>query len=162
MKNDITNLITEVIDIVKDVPQEYQKGSFEVLLNYFLTQAIPPSNTRRKKQTTQKQNSETNRLQAILNSNFDWRSTRIKKLKGIIQYIKILDTVQKEFHINRLSASDIKTILEQKFREKKTTNAISMSLMESIGNYVDRIKEDKEYKYAITVSGKEKLEQILE
>ena len=160
MKDDINKLIINVIDMVKDVPQEYQKGSFEVLLNYFLMQSASSPNTHMKKQTTKKQHSETNTLQVILNDNYDWASTGIKKLKGIMQYIKILNTVQNEFHIGALYASDIKTILEQKFRQKKTSNAISMSLMKSVGNYVNRIKENNGYKYKITASGKEKLQQI--
>lgn len=160
MIDNISKLIKEVISMVKDVPEEYQKSSFEVLLNYFLAQSTSPSNTRRKKQTVQK-HSETDDLPAILNSKYDWASTGIKKLKGITQYIRILDVVQKEFNIDTLSASDIKTILDQKFRQKKTINAISMSLMESVGNYVNRIREDKEYKYGITASGKEKLQQVM-
>lgn len=71
-----------------------------------------------------------------------------------------MKTVKNDFSIDTLSASDITTILEQKFRERKTVNAVSMSLMESVGKYVDRIKEDKGYRYRITASGEERLSSI--
>ena len=161
MTDDIKNLITDVIGMVEDVPEDFQRSSFEVLLNYFLIQSQPSLNMRVKKRTAQK-HSKTDSLQVILNSKYDWASTGIKQLKGIMQYIKILDVVQQEFGVDKLSTSEIKTILEQKFRQKKTISAISMSLMTFVGVYVDRFKEDKEYKYGITVSGQEKLIKSLE
>ena len=160
MTNDITNLIAKVIDMVEGVPKEFQKSSFEILLGYFLMQSQLPLDTRTKKQTTQKR-SEPDTLQRILSSEYDWASTEITQLNGAMQYIKILDVVQQEFTVDSLSVSEIKIILEQKFRQKKTTNAISMALMTFVGKYVDRIK-DKEYKYRVTASGRKKLEQNLE
>ena len=162
MKNNINKLIMNVIYMIKDVPEEYQKSSFEILLNHFLRQSTPPSNTHRKKQAIKKQIVDTNGLHDILTADYDWAPTGIKKLTGIMQYIKILDVVQNEFHIDRLYPFDIKIILEEKFRQKKTSNAISMALMKSVGNCVNRIKEDKGYKYKITTSGKVQLQQIEE
>lgn len=160
MKEDITRLITDVISLIEDVPEEFKKSSFEVLLNYFLIQQTLPSKPTPSKKSSIQKSLETNDLQIILNTNYDWASTGIKKLKGISQYLKILSIVKNDFDIETLSASDIATILEQKFREKKTINAVSMSLMESVGRYVDRIKEDKGFRYRITGSGQERLEDI--
>lgn len=161
MNEDITRLIKEVINMVQDVPKEFQKSSFEVLLNYFLIQTTLPSTPVAPKKSHTKKNSEQNAIQTILNAEYDWASTEIKKLKGIVQYLKILNVVKNNFSVDTLSPSDITTILAQKFREKKTFNAISMSLMESVGRYVDRIKEDKGYRYKITASGEVYLNQIL-
>ncbi len=158
MKKDITNLIMNVIDMVADLPKEYQKSSFEVLLNHFLIQSQLPLNSRTKKQTSQKR-SETDALQRILNSEYDWAATGIRQLKGVIQYIKILDVARQDFNIDKLSVSDIKIILEQKFRQKKTTNTISMALIRVVGLYVDRVK-NKEYEYVITAAGKKKLSDL--
>jgi len=159
MKKNITKLITEVIEIVQDVPEEFRKSSFEVLLSHFLTETDLPSKSTTKKHRTK--NSEQNSIKTILNTEYDWASTGIKKQKGIVQYLKILNVVKSDFGLDSLSPSDIKTILKQKFREKKTFNAISMSLMESLGKYADRIKEEKGYRYRITASGEEHLNQIL-
>ena len=161
MNKDITKLINEIINLVKDVPVEFRKSSFEVLLNYFLMQTTPPSKPNTPKKSQTKKNSEENIVQTILNTEYDWASTGIKKLKGIVKYLKILNVVKNDFDVDALSPSDITTILEQKFREKKTFNAVSMSLMESVGRYVDRIKEEKGYRYRITLSGDEHLNQIL-
>ena len=160
MKEDITRLIMDVIALVQDVPEEFRKSSFEVLLNHFLIQSTIPSRSATSKKSPIKKSSDTNDLQTILNTNFDWASTGIKKLKGILQYLKILSIVKNNFNVNTLSAFDITTILEQKFREKKTINAVSMSLMESVGKYVDRIKEDKGFRYRIIGSGEDKLGEI--
>jgi len=160
MNEDITNLIIEVIEMVQDIPEGFRKSSFEVLLNYFLMQSTLPSKPVAPKKFHTKKSSEQNIIQTILNTEYDWASTGIKKLKGTAQYIKIITVAKNDFNIDTLSPSDIKTILEQKFREKKTFNAISMSLMESVGRYVDRIKEDKGYRYRITVSGEEHLNRI--
>ena len=160
LKQDITNLIMNVIDTVADLPKEYQKSSFEVLLNYFLIQSQLPLNTRTKKQTTQKR-SEADTLQRILHSEYDWAATGIRQLKGVMQYIKILDVARQDFNIDKLSVSDIKIILEQKFRQKKSTNTIAMALIRSVGLYVDRIK-NKEYEYGITAAGKKKLSDLEE
>lgn len=160
MKEDITKLIMGIIDLIQDVPEEYRKRSFEVLLNHFLIQTTPSFKQVSPKKSPPKKYSETNPLKVILSTEYDWASTGIKKLKGNAQYLKILNVVKNNFNVDTLSASDIVTILEQKFREKKTINAISMSLMESVGKYVDRTKEDKEWRYRITVSGEERLEEI--
>ena len=160
MKEDITKLIMGVIDLIQDVPEEYQKSSFEVLLNHFLIQTSPSFKQVSPKKSPSKKYSEMNPIKVILSPEYDWASTGIKKLKGYAQYLKILNVVKNNFNVETLSASDIVTILEQKFREKKTSNAISMSLMESVGKYVDRTKEDKEWRYRITVSGEERLEEI--
>jgi len=161
MNEDITRLIMEVIDLVQDVPEEFRKSSFEVLLNHFLIQSTLPSKPVAPKKSHTKKNSDQNNIQTILDTEYDWASTGIKKLKGIAQYIKILNVVKNDFSVDTLSPSDIITILQQKFREKKTFNAISMSLMDSVGRYVDRIKEGKGYQYRITTSGEEHLNQIL-
>ena len=42
MKEDIRQLINYVIGLVEDVPVEYRKSSFEVLLNHFLIQQTLP------------------------------------------------------------------------------------------------------------------------
>ena len=149
-----------VIDLIQDVPEEYQKSSFEVLLNHFLVQTSPSFKQVSSKKSPPKKYSETNPLKVVLNTEYDQASTGIKKLKGNAQYLKILNIVKNNFNIDTLSASDIVTILEQKFREKKPINAISMSIMESVGIFVDRTKEDKEWRYRITVSGEERLEEI--
>ena len=96
----------------------------------------------------------------MLSAEIDWASTGIKKLKGIIQYLALLKIAKTELDDGTLSVAEIKIILEQKFREKKTVNTISMSLMDAVGKYVDRIKEDKEWRYKITASGENKLEEF--
>lgn len=160
MKEDITKLIKEIIDLVKDVPEEYRKSSFEVLLNHSLTQSSLPSRQTTPKKSNTKKDSETEHLEMMLSLEIDWASTGIKKLKGIIQYLGLLKIVKTELADDTLSASEIKTILEQKFREKKTINTISMSLMDAVGKYVDRIKVDNEFRYRITISGEDRLEQV--
>lgn len=162
MKEDITKLIMDVINLIEDVPEEFKKSSFEILFNHFLIQQTLPSKPTQSKKSSTPKSSDTNDLQTILNTNYDWSSTGIKKLKGISQYLKILSVVKNNFNIEKLYVSDITTILEQKFREKKTINTVSMSLMESVGRYVDRVKVDKGFKYRIMESGQERLEDISE
>ncbi|MDH3764574.1 MAG: hypothetical protein OER82_02035 [Nitrosopumilus sp.] len=160
MNKDITELITYVIDLIKDVPEEFRKSSFEVLLNHFLIQSSLPSKSIVTKKSTMKKSSEIKNLELMLSTEIDWASTGIKKFKGIIQYLALLKIAKTELDDVTLSASEIKTILEQKFREKKTVNTISMSLMDAVGKYVDRVKEDKEWRYRITASGENRLEEF--
>ena len=160
MKEDITKLINFVMDLVEDVPDEYRKSSFEVLLQHFLTSPSLPAKSRSSKVIKQKKGVEKDSIQQIINSEYDWAATGIKRLKGIGQYIAILKITKNDFNVESLSASDIKNILEQKFREKKTTNAISMSLMDAVGKYVDRIKTENGFKYRVTASGESRLEEI--
>ena len=162
MKEDITKLINYVIDLIEDVPEKYQKSSFEVLLNHFLTQPTIPTKPISSKTTKKDKVSKIHTVQEIINSKYDWATTGIKNLKGIGQYLTILKIAKNDFNVDTLSASDIRTILTQKFREKKTINTISMSLMEAVGKYVDRIKEDNEFRYGITTSGETRLQQIIE
>ena len=54
MNKDITKLIMQVIDLVKDVPEEFRKSSFEVLLNHFLTQSSLPSKSKVTKKSVMK------------------------------------------------------------------------------------------------------------
>ena len=158
MNKNITSLIKEVISIVKDVPEEYRKSSFEVLLNYSLIQTPPTQKTQFKKSPPKKSPND-NYLQTILDKNYDWASTGIKKLEGILQYLKILSVVKNDFDVETLSASDIRIILVQKFREKKTINTVSMSLMKFVGKYVDRIKAANGFQYRIVGSGEARLEE---
>lgn len=159
MKKDITKLINETMNLVKDVPEEYRKSSFEVLLNHSLTQPPLPSKPVTSKKSTVQKTSETNNLELMLSLEIDWASTGIKKLKGITQYLELLKIAKTQLADKTLSAVEIKTVLEQKFREKKSINTISMSLMDAVGRYVDRIKTNKEFRYKITTSGEERLEQ---
>jgi hypothetical protein len=159
MKEDITKLINEIIDLVKDVPEEYRKNSFEVLLNHSLTQPFISSKSPDPKKSNTKKDSETKHLELMLSLEIDWSSTGIKKLKGITQYLKLLKIAKLELIDDTLSVTEIKIILAQKFREKKTINTISMSLMDAVGKYVDRIKVDNEFRYRITATGEERLEQ---
>jgi len=161
MEKDITKLIDFVIDMVKNVPEEYRKSSFEVLLHHFLTSPPLPAKSRSSKVIKQQSSVEKNSIQEIISSEYDWAATGIKRLKGIGQYLAILKIAKNDFNVETLSASDIKNILDQKFREKKTINTISMSLMDAVGKYVDRIKADKEFRYRITASGESRLEEIV-
>jgi len=159
-KKNIKQLIDEVIDMVKDVPEAYRKNSFEVLMNYRLTHDIAvQQNTKSKKHVSTKIKKH-NDLEIILNAEYDWASTRIKSQKGITQYLRILSITKNDFNIDTLSSSDISEILKHKFRENKTSNAISMSLMESLGNYVDRIKVERGFQYRVTPSGESYLNEI--
>lgn len=160
MKNDITELIMQVIDLVKDVPEEFRKSSFEVLLNHFLIQTSLPSRPIVAKKPQMKKPSDMKNLELLLSGEIDWASTGIKKLKGIPQYLALLKIAKTELDDDTLSVLEIKTILEQKFREKKTVNTIGMSLMDAVGKYVDRIKDDKGWRYRITVSGENRLEEF--
>ena len=162
MSSYISKSINEVINLVKDVPEEYRKSSFEILLAHFLSQRIPSFDIKQKKQPVQKHSKTDEGMRTILNSKYDWAFTGIKDLKGLTQYIHILDVVEKKFKIDSLSASNIAKILEQKFRLKKKPTAISMSLMSSVGECVDRSKVGYEYKYTITVLGRKKLKEVLE
>lgn len=162
MNKDITQLINYVIGLVEDVPAEYQKSSFEVLLSHFLIQQTLPAKSIPSKLAKKKKVSKDNTIQKIVNSEYDWATTGAKNLKGITQYLAILKIAKNDFEVDTLSVSDIRNILTQKFREKKTINTISMSLMDAIGKYVDRIKEDKEFRYRITPSGETRLQQIIE
>ena len=162
MKEDITNLIKFVMDLIEDVPEEYRKSSFEVLLHHFLTSPSLPAKSYSSKVIKQKKSVEKNSIQEIITSEYDWAATWIKRLIGIGQYLAILKIVKNDFNVDTLSASDIKNILDQKFREKKTINTISMSLMDAVGKYVDRIKAEKEFRYRITASGESRLEEIFQ
>ena len=101
-------------------------------------------------------------LTELLESEYDWSHTNIRNLVPIGQYLKILKIAKTEFDINTLSPDDIRKILNEKFRISKTVNTISMSLMDGLGKYVDRIRRGHEYHYRITLMGEERLGKLEE
>ena len=139
--------------------------AFQSALQYYLMmenkQTHEPKKKQKKNKTITVTESE-NKLNTILQGDFDWSLTKIPTLESLGQYLLILQIANNEFQINMLSPEEIKQILNEKFRINKTTNAIGMLLMEQLGNYVDRTKLGKGYYYKITSSGVSYLEKILQ
>ena len=153
----------ETISIVNGIQDPYNKIAFEVVLRYLLDTNIPVQAKSKKvyKPITSSSNIPKDHLQQILQSDFDWSVWKISKLTPIGQYLCILKMVKDSFDYPGLSISEIQYILIQKFRIQKTINTISMSLMDAVGKYVDRIRHDKEYAYRITTDGETQLEDLL-
>jgi hypothetical protein len=147
---------------VKNIPEHYRNIGFGVVLAYLLFSEKGFTPTRQNKpESISKITDEQNGLDTILKSDFDWSSTDIPRLTALGQNLLLLKIVKDNFNIDNLSPSEIKAILYEKFRISKTNNAISMSLMENVGKYVDRIRTGSEYSYRITSQGKIKVEEIL-
>lgn len=154
---DIQAAIKKAIELVKNVPDEYRNSSFEVILKHLIdSEEMKELKVRNVRKTTSDP-SQKKVVENIINSNFDWTNTKVKKSSGIVQYLHILNVVQHEFRIDSLSVADIQKILIQKFRIQKTINTIGMSLMASVGKYVDRVKIDSGYNYRLTSEGRKKI-----
>lgn len=147
----ITNIhqhIEEAVKAVSETPEEYKKIAFEVILKHLLSTS---TKSIEKVSIPQKSKSHLH-VNSILNSDFDWSSTNIPNLKPIIQNLYILK-IAKDLGADALIPQDIQAILYHKFRITKTHNAVSMSLMHAIGEYIDRIQEGKKFLYRITDRG---------
>jgi len=148
--------------MVRNIPEQYRNIGFGVVFAYLLLSEKGFTPTRQNKpESIAKITNEQNSLGIILKSDFDWSSTDIPRLTALGQNLLLLKIVKDNFNIDNLSPSEIKSILYEKFRISKTNNAISMSLMEKLGKYVDRIRTGNEFSYRITSQGKAKLEEIL-
>jgi len=143
--------IQSTLQSITDVPSEYKTVAFQTVLNYLLSSDQSHVLTDRKKSPlTVKGHSD---ITSLLKGNFDWASTKILSLKPTPQILLILKIAQEHFSINELSPTEIQKILFAKFRITKSTNAISMLLMEKLGKYVDRIQEGNRYFYRLTENG---------
>ncbi len=162
MTSEIRKKIDEAINIVKDVPKPYHDLSFEVVLGHLLNSGTPVQKISQKRPIPIPQKGGKIGIDAILRSDYDWASTQIPKLKPIGQNLYVLKIASDEFSMDSLSPKDIQIILSQKFRLSKSANAVSMSLMETVGRYVDRIQEGKEYLYRITSKGREHLDSMIQ
>lgn len=163
MTSEIRKKIDEAIGIVKDVPEPYQKLSFEIVLKHLLNLTIDtvPKISHKRSIPVAKAKGQAD-IETMLKSDYDWASTQIPKLKPIGQNLCVLKIASDDFGIDILSPKDMQVILSQKFRLSKSANAVSMSLMEAVGKYVDRIQEGKEYLYRITSKGREYLDSLIQ
>ena len=158
MINDIKKHIDEAVEAVSKAPEEYKKIAFEVILKHLLSTSTKPIE---KDYITKKSRTSHLDVNTILSSDFDWTSTNIPSLKPIIQNLYILK-IAKDLGIDALSPQDIQSILNNKFRISKTHNAVSMSLMQATGKYIDRIQEGKKFLYRITDKGLAYLQSEIE
>lgn len=149
MIDNIQQYIEEAVEAVSKTPEEYKKIAFEVILKHFLSISAKPIV---KGSAPQKSKTSHLDVNAILNSDFDWSSTNIPNLKPIIQNLYILK-IAKDLGTDALTPQDIQTILYHKFRVSKTHNAVSMSLMQATGKYIDRIQEGRKFLYKIADRG---------
>ena len=164
MEENIQKLIEKTISIVNGVQEPYNKIAFEVILKHLLETNSPFQSKSNKvlKSKVSSSASAGDRLQQILQSDYDWSAWNFPKLSPIGQYLCVLKVVKSEFNSPGLSISEIQNILIQKFRIQKTINAIGMSLMDVVGNHVDRLRQDKEFSYRITTQGEIHLQDLLE
>lgn len=149
MNDKIVKHIHDTLSILDDVPEEYRKTAFEVILNHLLSSDYSPVLESRQV-LTKKDHAG---IDMILKSSFDWPSTKILQSKPTPQILLILKIAKENFGINELSASEIQKIFKEKFRITKNVSAISMLLMEKVGKFVDRIQEGNKFYYRITQNG---------
>lgn len=163
-RNFIEAAIEESIEIAERAPEKYQQSVFQVVLEISLVRprgpkTNQPSEANQNSPTMAKVDEREDVDRDILQEKFDWSGTKIAQLKGLAQYLGIIDVALNEFKIDGLSAKKVQEVLFEKFRISKTPNTVSMTLMDSVGKYVDRIKEKGEYLYRITMNGIEFLRQ---
>ena len=146
-----------------DAAPGFEKEAFQIALQHYFEMEQygggKDISKPRKKESKQKNKEPENKLEIILNSNYDWSLTNIPKLQPIDQYLHMLQIAKKEFGIDKLSTDEIRKILYEKFRITKTVNNIGMTLMKKVGNYVDRIKVGNGYYYKITSNGENYLKE---
>lgn len=157
---DFKRKMEEAAELAKEAPEGFEGLAYPIILEYLLYSSDDVKKFV-KKPSLQSQNKPLNYLDAILKSNFEWSRTQIPKLKPIGQNLFVLKVASDEFNVDHLSPSDIQAILAQKFILKKSANAISMSLMDIVGKYVDRIQQGKEFLYKITSNGREYLDSLI-
>lgn len=161
--NEFENQIKKAIKMVEDTPEVYKQSAFKVILFHLLSSESPINKqVPIKPSKSYVESISKHDIRVILKSNYDWASTKIPKLKPIGQNLYVLKIASDDFGIEGLSPKELQSILSQKFRLTKSANAISMSLMETVGKYVDRIQEGKEFLYKITTFGREYLDSLLQ
>ena len=163
METNIKASIKKAIALAKDTPEPYDKVVVGVVLKHLL-ETDNVESTRKSHVTSRRQapsGVDADRLETILRSNYEWSMSNTTKLVGLGQYLNILKIVLDEFTIDDLSSSEIQEILSEKFRISKSINAVSMSLMDAVGKYVDRRRRNNEYFYKITQLGREHLDSLL-
>ena len=92
-------------------------------------------------------------MNTILNSDCDWSKLNLDNIDGIQLYLSILDIVRINLNINSLSTLEIRNILKEKYRVKRSISAIGMALLHVQGKYVTRIRSGNSYKHKITPLG---------
>lgn len=152
--------IQNAIKIVENVQPEYKQAAFKVILEYMLSNEVEINQTVSERKIP---SSETHvGIEKLLRSHFDWSTFNIHTLKPTPQVLLILKIAKENFGINELTASEIGKILVERFRINKSTNALSMLLMEKLGKYVDRIQEGNKFYYRITANGQKFVESEIE
>lgn len=146
MINRIQEYIDEALEAVTNTPTEYKKVAFGVILKHLLSVSTKPIEGESRKKITHVN------LNMILNSDFDWSATNIPNLKPMMQNLYVLK-IAKDLGVHALTPREIQSVLHHKFRVSKTHNAVSMSLMQAVGKYIDRIQEGKKFLYRITDKG---------
>lgn len=140
--------VKEAMHLSSGISESFRPFAFQAALSLLLQTKLP--------QTIQHvvhKKKQSNYLEDILESDFDWSATNIPNLKSTLQNLSVLKLVQENFEFSKLTAHDIQIILSQKFRISKTPNAISMSLMQEVGKHVNRTNEQKKFYYEITANG---------
>ncbi|MDE2590908.1 MAG: hypothetical protein KGL95_14730 [Patescibacteria group bacterium] len=162
MTDFINKIIQQAMHIVKDIPPPYHDITYEAVLKYLLaTKGMNQTENHHPKiESISAEINPKDRVDLILQSNYDWPSTNIPKLVALGEYLLLLKIAKDDFNVDDLSSSEIRIILHEKFRISKTINAVSMSLMEALGKYVDRIRRGNEYFYKITPQGRYHLENL--
>ncbi|MGI0016217.1 MAG: hypothetical protein ACREBU_22585 [Nitrososphaera sp.] len=156
--------IQRSMEIAEGAPEKYQQGVFQVVLQTLLAQPrvlqTDESDTKRQDSVSAVEVNKPDDLgRDLLEEKYEWSSTKIPQLKGLAQYLSIIETALNEFKIDGLTAKKVQEVLFEKFRISKTPNTVSMTLMDSVGKYVDRVKVKGEYLYRITRNGIEFLRQ---
>lgn len=149
MNDMISKHVQEALSIIGDVPEEYKKTAFEVILGHLLSSDYSIVQESRHVLTKKDHTG----IDRILRSSFDWPSTKILQSKPTPQILLILKVAKENFGINELSASEVQKILKEKFRITKSVSALGMLLMEKVGKFVDRIQEGNKFYYRITENG---------
>lgn len=157
---DFESAVEEAAEMADTAPPKYQQAVFQVVFGLMLSDGAVVQ----KQHTDKIAQRETPKDvdvgdQDILEARYDWSSTKISKLEGVAQYLAVVEIAWKEFKIDGITPKQIHDVLFEKFRIPKTPNAISMTLMNVVGKYVDRIKIEGGYKYRITHLGIEFLRQ---
>jgi hypothetical protein len=149
----------------KAAPKGFETAAFQAALAHYLARNEMESDVKTKhikKKLVISKPVPQDYLNELLASDYDWSATNIRDLSPQGQYLKILKIAKNEFKIDTLSSEDIQKILNEKFRISKTINTIGMSLMDSVGKYVDRIRRGNEYYYRLTSGGEERLQYLEE
>lgn len=149
MNTMISKHVQDALSIIDDVPEQYKKTAFEVILGHLLSSDYSIISGSRQV-LTKKDHIGINK---ILRSNFDWPSTKILESKPTPQILLVLKIAKEDFGFDELSASEIQKILKEKFRITKSVSAISMLLYEKLGKFVDRVSEGNKFYYRITQNG---------